>query len=929
LSNDPTTLVSEARTSAGATEAEPRSATTGAPDLERGASVGRYVVLNRIGSGGMGVVYSAYDPELDRRVALKILGFSDPARPTRGNDRLLREAQAMARLSHPNVIAVHDVGEHDHRIFIAMEFVEGQTLTQWLESPRDWDAVVHTFLAAGEGLAAAHAKGLIHRDFKPDNVMMGDDGRVRVLDFGLVRTDDEPERHPLDESLTDAGAKRANLAGVRPGQELTVAGTVMGTPAYMAPEQILGAPTDARTDQFGFCIALYEGLYGERPFGGDTNAALALQVCEGNVRSAPADARVPSWLRRVLLRGLSTEPSDRYASIEELLTAIRTTEPSKKRSRAIWIAAVGAVAVVTTSLALAAAEPDEVPADPCLHVSDELHGVWSEEARGELNAAFENSALAYADTMAPRILQQLDTYVDSVAGAQARACRRSEVERTTSDELYDLQMECLARRTSAVGTAVEVLSEADDSALAEAHKVIESLPPADRCEDVDYLRSPIRPPEDPQTVERVATVREELERAKMLQASGQHKTAEELAAGLVNDARETSYPPVLAEALARHARLTAMMGDNDSALEMYRKAYLMARKLGHDELGMAIALDMTFVTGLLSQYDLAANWALIAKSDAERIDYEQGIINALMYEALVLHWRGHSERSLEVHEEAYQRMLALDPNNPRMTVLLNNRALPLLDLERWEEARAVYSDVAELVRSELGESHPQMGLSYLNLGVIAAGEGKNEDAIEYFDRVHLVWKDIYPPDHYRTGIVRHNRGASLFDLGRFDEARGELLAGTEIIAKAFGEPHPRLVDSFCVLARFHIAVEEFDEARVAIDRAHKSNIGGDERHDSKRSTILGIEAKLLAAQGRCGEGIRRLESNPSLASEASAAARSEALLELAEGMRACKTDEAQVLVHAHEAKSLAGDLDPADPVLVRAIDEFLAGTDQG
>ncbi|MCA9709545.1 MAG: serine/threonine protein kinase, partial [Myxococcales bacterium] len=250
------------------------------PVLVRGAQVGRYLVIDPLGAGGMGEVFSAYDPQLDRRIALKLVRPSsrEDARHTR--ERLLREAQALAKLSHPNVVAVYDAGTHGSRVFIAMEYVEGRTMRDWiaqtakeLEPGQRWREALALMVQAGRGLAAAHAQGLVHRDFKPANVMVSDDGRVRVLDFGLARRFGElslDESGPIDleprrESLDGTSGSRSSLS-----LQLTQTGMVMGTPSYMAPEQFYGGSIDERTDQFSFCVVLYRALFGERPFAGKT-----------------------------------------------------------------------------------------------------------------------------------------------------------------------------------------------------------------------------------------------------------------------------------------------------------------------------------------------------------------------------------------------------------------------------------------------------------------------------------------------------------------------------------------------------------------------------------------------------------------------------------------------------------------------------------
>ncbi|MEZ4452890.1 MAG: serine/threonine-protein kinase [Nannocystaceae bacterium] len=263
------------------------------------ARLGHFALLRKLGEGGMGSVYAAYDEDLDRRVAIKIL------HATGARTRLLREAQALARLSHPNVIQVYAVDVADAQIYIAMEYVAGQNLKEWVDGePRPWQSIVATFIQAGRGLEAAHSVGLIHRDFKPENVLVGDDGRVRVADFGLAA-----RRHEI-EDLT-SGPPLA-FEG-----DLTRTGALMGTPAYMSPEQLQGAPLTAASDLFSFCVALYCCLFGAHPFAGDTFLTRSASVIAGAVRPPPPSA-VPATLSSALIRGLAVQPGDR-PTIRELL----------------------------------------------------------------------------------------------------------------------------------------------------------------------------------------------------------------------------------------------------------------------------------------------------------------------------------------------------------------------------------------------------------------------------------------------------------------------------------------------------------------------------------------------------------------------------------------------------------------------------------
>jgi len=310
--------------------------------------IGRYVLEERIGSGGMGIVYAARDTELDRSVAVKLLRLGGGSRSeAQRRHRLLREGKALARLSHPNVVQVYDVGEHDDRVFVAVELVEGRNARDWIEdSDPTWREVLQVFIQAGRGLAAAHGAGIVHRDFKPENLLVGDDGRVRVLDFGLARG--ERQAPPIGEQ--DEPAPPPASAGSTLATPLTEPGVVMGTPAYMAPEQHLGRPADARTDQFGYCVALYEALYRARPFAGKTRAALRRAVVGGHVEPFPTDRSVPRRVGRILRRGLEARPENRYPDMHKLLGELEGIGHHRSR-RLAYLAAAAAGGLLALGLA--------------------------------------------------------------------------------------------------------------------------------------------------------------------------------------------------------------------------------------------------------------------------------------------------------------------------------------------------------------------------------------------------------------------------------------------------------------------------------------------------------------------------------------------------------------------------------------------------
>jgi len=370
--------------------------------LERGATVGRYLTLERLGAGAMGVVYAAYDPELDRKVALKFLLRQTNGRdPTRQQARLVREAKAMAKLSHPNVGSIFDVGVHENRVFLAMEYLPGGTLSKWLAAEkRPWRQIVNMFEGVGHGLAAAHAEGLIHRDFKPDNVLLDKAGKPKVVDFGLVRLSgaiEVSDSGPNDDSDL-AVAEAVPEASAAGAVALTRTGALAGTPAYMAPEQFLGKPVDARTDQFAFCVALYEALYGERPFAGNSMIAIADSVTAGRIQPAPKNTQIPGWVRACLVKGLRTDAGVRYPGFDDLLAALRNDPVGRlKRRLGVGVAVgaiVGAVVFVQHRSNLRRVELERALA---LHVSAATQARADADALGGRAAGLRQRALQEFD----------------------------------------------------------------------------------------------------------------------------------------------------------------------------------------------------------------------------------------------------------------------------------------------------------------------------------------------------------------------------------------------------------------------------------------------------------------------------------------------------------------------------------------------------
>ncbi|MBK9754077.1 MAG: serine/threonine protein kinase [Nannocystis sp.] len=583
------------------------------------ARIGRFTVVRELGRGGTGVVHAAYDEQLERKVAVKLL-HADGQDPG-ARARLLREAQAMARLSHPHIVSVHEVGTHHGQIYIAMEFVHGLTLGTWLKKqPRSWREVVEVFRQAGSGLAAAHAAGLVHRDFKPANVMVGDDGRVRVLDFGLARADADPDptdrARPLNSSLTDADPDPPTHAPADPSRpldaSLTITGSLVGTPAFMAPEQFRGERADARSDQFALCVALYEALFGARPFAGDTIADLMANVLAGAVRepgnlATTGAVKLPRGLRLALLRGLARRPEDRHPTMDALLAAIdRATLPRRRP----WLAGIALTLGIgggLGGLALGAGASGHVCEDSSAAL---LAAVWS-PARADAIAAALRAVDPNADDAWSRARARFAAHADAWQREQVATCT-AEQRHEQSSALAGLRRACLADQLRALDVALALLERPGASLAARAADIAAGLADPGECGDTRELQR--RGPEDPARAAELAELRAELARADALRNAGLHAEAlanlDALAARLGPDAG-----PLRAAEQRSRGRLLAALGRDKDALASLQTAYFTSLAAGDDRLAAAAAIDLVELSSEgLTDHLTAERWIRHARA---------------------------------------------------------------------------------------------------------------------------------------------------------------------------------------------------------------------------------------------------------------------------------------------------------------------------
>jgi tetratricopeptide (TPR) repeat protein/predicted Ser/Thr protein kinase len=744
-------------------------------DLPPPQKIGRFTVLRELGRGGTGVVYAAYDEQLDRKVAVKLL--HSETREDLARNRLLREAQAMARLSHPNIVGVHEVGTFGAQIYVAMEFVHGMTLHAWLKRQRrSFTAIAEMFRQAGEGLAAAHEAGLVHRDFKPANVMVGDDGRVRVLDFGLARAEAEPGAAPGLDDLEPAAPHTSAVANLRSlDASITVTGVMLGTPAYMSPEQFLGVHVDARSDQFAFCVSLFEAAYRERPFSGDTLAELMSAVLAGLVRDVPTPAGVPRSLRPLLLRGLRRQSVDRFPSMRPLLAELaRFARPQARRG---WFAAAGLAAAVAgggVGLAYETGLMDQA----CTGGDERIAAVWHGDTNARLAAAARASGLPQAEAAYARAAEAFDAYADDWLVAYADAC-------TARAELLDLRMACLDERRQALAAAVDMFEKPDEQLLARTDELVHGLPKISACADETWLRAAVRPPDDPEVAERVQALRGELARAETHETGGRFADA----IAILDDAvaaAPASYLPLRAELELRRGSVRENQGRYLDARKALEDAFFAAVESGHLAVAVDAATRLAYITGRRLQDKFASHdWLEHAEIYGERTRDPLRLARALTVRgALANH---HDEPA--VAREALTRALRLLHEAGAEETVDHARTLRfygdyLCGRRESEDAVATEKYALALMTRLLGPQHPDTAMLQNSLGIALQKAGEWEQARVVLQDALDSAVDLPNQRNHIYMTVWINLAGSLEKLGRVEDSIAAELAGIEVLERS-------------------------------------------------------------------------------------------------------------------------------------------------
>lgn len=764
------------------------------PSLRAGAQVGRYVVQRPVGAGAMGIVFEAFDPALERRVALKLLkGASEPA----AQARLQREGQVMAKLSHRNVATVHDVGEVQGSSWVAMEFIDGLTLRQWLKAaPRSPEVILRVLLDAGAGLAAAHREGLVHRDFKPDNVLVEAGGRVVVTDFGLASAPDAPP-----------------APGAATGRALqTHEGALVGTPAYMALEQLEGKAADARSDQFAFCVTCVEAFAGQRPFDGKD-----LRALEERLRVAvPEDAvwsKVPARLRPVLLRGLSASPERRFEAMEPLLTALAPPPAGRKPVLAV-VAAAAAVALASGGYVFNRARV-------CSGADEKLGEGWNAQTREAVRAAFLATKLPFAGAAAAGLDASLDVWAREWTHSWTEACEDTRVRGAASEELLDLKMSCLSERLAEVKSLAGLLAQADADAVKASSGAVQRLSPISSCADEKALRAPVRPPADAQSAAKVAELRAELARAVALRAAGRYRDAKAVSEPLVAAAGTLRFRPLEADALLLQGQLQEDLDDFDGASATLSAAAVAAQAGGHL---LASGQAWAFLTRIdgekRAKYAEGHAAAALAGAVLERLGSPPELA-ALLARNLgdVLSEEGKHADAKAQYEVALALQRQEDPGSVQVAASLNALGVEVRKLGDVKASLALQEEALALITARLGPTHPDVAMVQKNIGNFYWSQSQLDEALSWYQKALALQLAAFGEDSLEVASTRNNVASVYIRQQKHDEAEAALRSVLEVMSAKLGPNHPRLygqLNNLAVVLRYK---QQHAEAKAILLRA--------------------------------------------------------------------------------------------------------------
>ncbi|AGC46325.1 serine/threonine protein kinase [Myxococcus stipitatus DSM 14675] len=770
----------------------------------------------------MGVVYAVDDPELGRRVALKMLHPEGHQRE-KLQKRLLREAQALARLSHPNIVTLYDVGTHGDAVFLTMELVEGVTLAEWMKEPHPWKEVLQVFLDAGKGLAAAHAAGLVHRDFKPANTLLGKQGRVFVTDFGIAG-----ELHP------EAGAplhEDDKLPAI-PWGNLTRTGQLLGTPAYLAPELVIGQRADARSDEFSFCVALYEALFGARPFQGDTLQEVINAALQGRVSPPKEGVKVPTRVRRAILRGLKGTPEERFPSMQALLTALA---PPPHRRVLTWAAAAATGllgALVAHGVGVVHRHESR-----CEQEVEKLAAAWSPARRERVRAAFLATGTAYSVSSWERLGVALDAYADQWRTLRTESCLATDS--GTTDTAAWRTAACLDARLWQFAATTQVLENVDVLIVQNAPKLTASLEGLEGCREAPALSGRPQPPDALRP--RVDAARHTLAQARAHYLAGRYRESLAVTTTLLDEIKRLDYKPLTAEVLLVHG---TSLGDNDQPKEAeeFLDQALWAAEAGRDDEMVARAwLELIWVVGeSLSRPADGEKIVRHAQAAVERLGRERFPDLTAELHLRVSALRFQQSRLGEAELEAIQGLelsrARTGSDSLRTAQFLHQLARVRMFQLRRKEALDLHLQAFEVRKRLLGPDNPALMVSYDRVAMSYQGLGRHEEASDIWRRALSLQNAAPGSENIVVAGMLSNLALSMRVMGQVEEARPLLEQSRAIYARIRGADHYLVAGVIVEQAILHGDLGEDDKA-IALSTEALARLQRSMGADTARATL--------------------------------------------------------------------------------------------
>jgi tetratricopeptide (TPR) repeat protein len=799
---------------------------------------GRYRIHERLGVGADGVSYRAYDPQLEREVALKFPRFDAGALGDRQRARLLREAETLATLAHPNVVAIYDVVLDEDDVCLICEHVRGQTVRRWLEHmPRTPRQIMGVFREAGRGLAAVHDAGLVHRDFKPDNVIVGRDGRVRIIDFGLARGDRRSEEEEADTQVESGHVETMSAAS----PSLTQPEAVVSPPLYASPEQHQGAAVDARSDQWAFCMTFAEALLGRYPLEKSDLDALAVAK-QRRIRLRDLPAGVPSGWRRPLERGLRRDPARRFESMNALLSALERPSPPLGRR---LLAAAGGVGLAAAAVAIVVPNDVRLEAGSC-EQTDGLDSVWNGSRRSEVRRVLLEFDEPHVSDTFDRAQLELDGFASAWWTHWNEACAAAQQGEIDRDALREEQA-CLGSLAAELGATLSAVEHSPSEASRNLLRALDQLSaPAECSEPARRARWRDRPTDESLAAEADAAY-EVIAEAVALRRLGEHTEALHRLEALRQSA--PAHRPLQLQLDYQFGKVASELGRHRQAVTPLTQAFFEAEALGdgYERIALDSAMTLAEIYGVhrAGEPDDARTWHGYAEAVSRRLAPQDPLAeaNLRLLDADVLLSAGRFEEAVDplrdavaTYERPGEQTVGYGAFAPRQKL-----AVALLRSGQGDEAVRELQVLDERMQVSLGPSHPALAPVLLDLGAACDAVGDPLCAEHAYERLEPLVRHYHPETSALTAAFAFGMGGVHARAERFRLARRyrqDALAAAESV---YGPQHVQTAIMMYGLASVELELGELTSARVRLERAgeiFRRELGRDNAYGSRVELAL-------------------------------------------------------------------------------------------